>query len=204
MELIIAGGGALGRVIYDFVYTTYQIKACIDDADIEKESFNNVPVLNFEQVISLDLSQVKFLLAVLKPKDREYFVKRLISKGGKFFKYIDEQSFISPSASTGKGCVILPYSFIMSKACVGNYVHVHFNSTIGHDVIVGDYCSFAPQCIVGGYVKIGEMVTFGMGAKILPKINIGDYATIGAGAVVTKDVPNGATIVGNPGKIVSK
>ena len=31
---------------------------------------------------------------------------------------------------------------------------------------------------------------------------IGEWCTIGAGAVIIKDIPDGATVVGNPGKII--
>lgn len=202
MDIVIAGGGALGRVIFDFLSQKYHVKAFMDDEPSENGLYYNVPVTKFDQIKHFDLSKIKFVLSVLNPKYRKSVVEYVTRQGGEFLNYKDSNSFVSPSASFGKGCALLPYSFVMSKACVGNYVHIHFNSTIGHDVIVGDYCSFAPQCIVGGYVNIGKSVTFGMGAKILPKIKIGDFATIGAGAVVTKDVPEGATVVGNPGKIV--
>jgi len=35
-------------------------------------------------------------------------------------------------------------------------------------------------------------------------VTIGEYALIGSGSVVTKEVPNYALIVGNPGKVVGK
>jgi serine acetyltransferase len=38
---------------------------------------------------------------------------------------------------------------------------------------------------------------------IIPQISIGSNVIIGAGAVINKDVPDGATVVGNPGKIVN-
>ena len=36
-----------------------------------------------------------------------------------------------------------------------------------------------------------------------PGIKIGKWCTIGAGAVIIKDIPDGATAVGNPGRIIS-
>jgi maltose O-acetyltransferase len=48
--------------------------------------------------------------------------------------------------------------------------------------------------------EIGQDVRIGSNATILP-VKIGDGAIIGAGSVVTKDVPPGATVVGNPAKI---
>lgn len=54
----------------------------------------------------------------------------------------------------------------------------------------------------GKPVAIGKNVWIGGGAILLPGVTVGDDAVIGAGTVVTKDVPAGATVVGNPGRVV--
>jgi len=52
-------------------------------------------------------------------------------------------------------------------------------------------------------ITIGNDVWFGHNAIILSSVrSIGDGAVIGAGAVVTKDVPDFAVVVGNPGKVI--
>jgi virginiamycin A acetyltransferase len=52
-------------------------------------------------------------------------------------------------------------------------------------------------------IEIGNDVWIGQNAIILPSVtNIGDGAVIGAGTIVTKNVPDYAVVVGNPGKVI--
>jgi maltose O-acetyltransferase len=53
----------------------------------------------------------------------------------------------------------------------------------------------------GRPVRIGSNVWIGGSSIILPGVTIGDDAIIGAGSVVTRNVPAGATVVGNPARI---
>ena len=52
----------------------------------------------------------------------------------------------------------------------------------------------------GRPVTIGRNVWVGANAVIQPGVTIGDDAIISAGAVVTQDVPDGATVTGNPAR----
>lgn len=53
-------------------------------------------------------------------------------------------------------------------------------------------------------IRIGRNVWIGGGALILPGVTVGDDAIVGAGAVVTRDVPAGATVAGNPARILPR
>jgi len=83
---------------------------------------------------------------------------------------------------------------------------------IGETAEVGDDVLMYHQVTLGGtsldkvkrHPTVGNGVLIGMGAKIIGAITVGDNARIGANAVVTRDVPENATVVGIPGKVVKK
>jgi serine O-acetyltransferase len=70
------------------------------------------------------------------------------------------------------------------------------------DATIGPNCLILQQVTVVAGVKIGGHVDIGAGAKIIRAVTIGNHAKIGANAVVLNDVPEGATAVGIPAKII--
>lgn len=79
--------------------------------------------------------------------------------------------------------------FVAADAEIGKNVIIYQQVTIGVKNYRDDR---AP--------KIGDNVIIGAGAKIIGNVCVGSNVTIGANAVVTKDVPDGCTVVGNPGR----
>ena len=78
---------------------------------------------------------------------------------------------------------------------------------VHRDAIIGPNCLLFSQVTLGesneaGAPILGGAVEVGTGAKILGPIRIGDRARIGANAVVLTDVPDGATAVGIPARII--
>jgi len=83
---------------------------------------------------------------------------------------------------------------------------------IGETAEIGDDALLYKGVVLGGtslerekrHPTIGKNVVVGSNACILGPIRVGDGAKIGSGSVVVKDVPDGATVVGIPGKVVEK
>ena len=65
-----------------------------------------------------------------------------------------------------------------------------------------DFVHISPNAALAGSITVGEGTHIGIGASVIQGIKIGKWATIGAGAVIIRDVPDFATVVGNPGKII--
>ena len=64
-------------------------------------------------------------------------------------------------------------------------------------------CEF-PQRGSKFYLKtlVKKSASIGANATIICGNNIGKYSLIGSGSVITKEVPDYALVVGNPGKII--
>lgn len=79
-----------------------------------------------------------------------------------------------------------------------NGVVINSTATIGVNCLIFQQVTITKKVQIGGHVDIGA------GAKILSGVKIGNHAKIGANAVVVSDVPEGATAVGIPARIINK
>ena len=77
------------------------------------------------------------------------------------------------------------------------------NVFIGNNVTIYQHVTIA-ESDKNNITVIEDNVMIGAGAVILNNAHIGKGAKIGANAVVLSDVPEGATAVGNPARIVNK
>lgn len=83
---------------------------------------------------------------------------------------------------------------------------------IGETAEIGDDVTLYQGVTLGGtgqspgkrHPTLGSHVVVGAGAKVLGAITIGDHVRIGANSVVLQSVPNNATVVGVPGKIIRR
>jgi serine O-acetyltransferase len=90
----------------------------------------------------------------------------------------------------------------------GGLIMPHPNGIVIHpEAEIGTNCLIFQQVTLGvgtrpGLPRIGGHVDIGAGAKILGGLRVGDHAKIGANAVVLQDVPDHATAVGIPARIL--
>lgn len=119
-----------------------------------------------------------------------------------FIKAIHPDANISTRATLGHGTMVMAGATVNSEATIGEHVIVNTNSSVDHDCIIDNFAHIAPNASLAGNVFVGEGAHVGIGASVIQEIKIGKWSTIGAGAVITKDVPDYAVVVGNPGKII--
>lgn len=100
----------------------------------------------------------------------------------------------------------IPYTVVIGKNTI--FAHNALGCVVNEDAVIGENCKILQNVTIGGRGEgngvpiIGDNVLIGAGACILGGVTIGNGAKIGANAVVVKDVPEGATVVGIPAKVI--
>lgn len=121
-------------------------------------------------------------------------------RGFSFASLVSPRALVSPSARIGRGVVIQSGVNVSSLVTIGDFVRVNTCANIMHESVVGDYSTIAPNAVILGRVKISQGVYLGANATVLPDKIVGRGAVVGAAALVTHDVPEKATVMGNPAR----
>jgi serine O-acetyltransferase len=102
------------------------------------------------------------------------------------------QCLIGRGAEFGPGFVLIHANGVVINAQVRGGANVY----IEHQVTLGAEKRQSPT--------LGDNVFIGAGAKIIGDVHVASNSRVGAGAVVLDDVPAGATVVGNPARVVRR
>ena len=116
---------------------------------------------------------------------------------------IHPTAVVSPRAKIGEGTVVMQGAIIQTCVEIGKHCIINTGASVDHECKIGDYVHIAPRATLSGDIEVGDGTWIGVGAVVKQCIKIGRNCMIGAGATVVKDVPDGATIIGEPGRIRS-
>ena len=143
-----------------------------------------------------------FVVAV-QGAGRRKLSEAILAAGGGLPVLIHPAATISTTASLGAGTIVSAGVVVQSDAKIGRFCSLNTSCSLDHDNVVGDGVSVAPGAHTAGHVTLGDEAFIGLGAVIIGGVTVGRRATVGAGAVVVRDVPEGATVVGNPARVLA-
>ena len=113
---------------------------------------------------------------------------------------------VQRGARIGRNCKIQSHTFICEGVTIGDGVFIGHNVTFINDRFPravrqdGQLLTDDDWVCVPTFVQAGASI--GSSATILCGVTIGANALVGAGSIVTKDVPPGATVAGNPARVL--
>ena len=138
-----------------------------------------------------------------------------IGKGTKIWHF----SHVQSGSVIGEGCIFGQNVNVGNNVIIGNKCKIQNNVSIYEGVELEDYVFCGPSMVFTNinlprsefpqrgsefYLKtlVKKSASIGANATIVCGVTLGEYSFIGSGTVVTKDVPDHALVIGNPGKIV--
>ncbi|RRA90394.1 acetyltransferase [Paenimyroides viscosum] len=189
------GASGHGKVVAEIAEESNIIISAFIDLDENKSK-----LLEYSVIHDIPQSPIEVVISI-----GNNIVRKKIVYENTNFSY---NALIHPAANISKRCKIAEGTVVMagvsinSEVKIGKHCIINTNASVDHDCIIEDFVHISPNAALAGNVEVGEGTHVGIGASIIQGITIGKWCTIGAGTVIIKDVPDGATVVGNPGKII--
>lgn len=198
-RIYIYGASGHGKVIADIATANvYEVAGFIDD-DESKTEFCGLPCVRAEKIQKLPVA-----IAVGNNKARKEIFEKLKADGFEMPPLIHPSAVVSASALIGEGSVVMPNAVINPYAVIGTGCIINTAAVIEHDCKIGDFVHISPNVALAGGVSVGEMSHIGIGSSVIQLIKIGKWCIIGAGAAVISDIPDDATAVGVPARVLVK
>jgi sugar O-acyltransferase (sialic acid O-acetyltransferase NeuD family) len=176
----------------------------LDNDPLKKGSdFLGFPVLGgVDLVPQLAGANVGFVNLITRDTvTRRETTREIVAAGGRLASFIHPSLDLS-MCTMGTGLYLQGSSAVQARVEIGDNSAFGALVHVGHETTLGQSVFIAHMASISGCCRIGDGVLVGSNATVLPRIAIGDWATIGAGAVVTKDVPDGAVVVGSPARVI--
>ena len=196
--MIIYGASGHGKVILEILESNNDTNISVwDDADkppmweypVQKPAQPGTPVSE-KVVISIGVNATRKKVA-----DR---FKDAVTFG----TAVHADAYISKRATIDEGTVVMAGVRVNPDTRIGKHCIINTCASIDHDCVLEDYVHISPNATLSGDVQVGEGTHIGVGASIIQGIRIGKWCTIGAGSAVIKDIPDYATAVGCPAKVI--
>lgn len=180
----------------------------IDDALTDIALVNGHRAMNYLAFLNESAAKKYVQIAIANSRVREKIAQRLETDGIQLWSISANNVIFMDEVEIAQGSALSPFVTITSNIKIGKCFHANLYSYVEHDCVIGDFVTFAPGVKCNGNIHIHDHAYIGAGAMIKQgtpdqPLIIGKGAVVGMGAVVTKSVPAGATVVGNPARIVT-
>ena len=114
---------------------------------------------------------------------------------------VHSSAWVSPTASLGRGSVVLAQASVGSGSTLGVGALINTGASLDHDSTLGDFASLGPGARTGGNTLIGPRAMLGLQAGILQGRTIGEDTVVGAHSLVIENIPPLSVAMGTPCRV---
>lgn len=204
------GASGCGRGIMPLIRDQYRNAECvfIDDGQAPGR-VNGHEIMDWPTFMGRNADQKNACIAIAVSSVRQKLAERCVQAGVPLVEARAASVVQMDDVLIGDGACLSPFVTLTSNIRIGRCFHANLYSYVEHDCMIDDFVTFAPGVMCNGNVHVEDNAYIGAGAVLRQgtpdkPLVIGAGATIGMGAVVTRDVPPGATVVGNPARPLIK
>lgn len=197
--MIVGGGGHAKSVIGAMVASGLLGDKILDDS--QERWGTEVLGIPVDGPISTlkELDGVRAVVAIGDNRTRQAIAN---DWDGQWENVIHPSAYVDESCVVGKGVFIGAGAVIQPDAHIRDFAIINTGATVDHDCVIGPFAHVGPGTNLAGNVVVGVGAFLGIGCSVIPGVKIGDWARLGAGAVAIVDIPNGATAVGCPARVL--
>lgn len=210
-NLVIYGGGGFAREVDAALDGRWNVLGYIDDARTP-DAIPGRPLLGDFDAFAAWLDseaapeRVGVFIAIGNIPVHAKLTARLEALGERvtFPSIVHADATIGPRVKIARGAYVGAGARLTADVTIGDFALINVNTVVAHDSAIGERSQVNPGAVINGQVRVGSGVVVGAGAVLMPRIEVGDGAIVGLGAVAGANVPEGATVVGNPGRVLRK
>jgi acetyltransferase-like isoleucine patch superfamily enzyme len=131
-------------------------------------------------------------------------LQELRAAGRRVPSFVHASCYIHPSCRISDGCLVYPMCNLDQEVELAPGVLLNNSVVVSHNSRLGEAAYCSPGVVLSGHVTVGDEAFLGSGALVANNRRIGRGARIGIGTVVTSDVPESASAIGNPMRVLER
>ena len=201
----IIGFGALGRQILGLLSAAQKPGRVVffDDLLHGRQGVDSFP---FESYLDPRFADCEFYVGLgyrHLPRKAE-ILRQLRVAGRRAPSFVHPSCHVAATCRIGDGCIVYPLCNLDQEVELNAGVLLNNSVVVSHNSRIGDAAYLSPGVVLSGHITIGEAAFLGSGTLVANNRRIGARARVGIGTVVTNDVPDDASAIGSPQRLLER